>query len=375
MNDFVCTEVLNMKSIFYPLKRLLYKLHTLMFLDVVLVRGRISASSEPMVVLLGVQRKSVTEGYFLDKTFDGPYTRIGSRRVFLPMLDRFIQKSGADLCILEMKPGWKGVKGGKLISTPKLVRQHIDLSEPMEVVKRKFRDRNKTIFNKYAKGDTYAVRISRSAQDFDVFYRDMFVPHVQRQFSGFAALDSHESLKAAFERGFLMIASANGVDVAATLCIERDNGLHYHRVGILNGDQHWVREGVQSALYVHMMLHAKSRNLGYLDLGMSRPFFDDGVYRHKRNWGAVVSDVKDENEVIYVMQTGRGSALREFLAHYPLIGHSGDSLVAYGSHPSDESDVALTPVDLKKKYGAHGIFGMRLLSRSGDDFHQVSFAA
>jgi len=89
----------------------------------------------------------------------------------------------------------------------------------------------------------------------------------------------------------------------------------------------------------------------------------------------VVSDVKGDDDVIYAMQMGRGSALQAFLARYPMIGYSDDGLVAYGSHLPDAPDVGLTPVDLKKKYGADGIFGMRLLNRSGDVFHQVPFAS
>ena len=369
-----------MTPLLHVFKRALHALRSRLFIDVVQVRGRLTSGSPSLSVVLGVPRGSVSHGYLLGMLFedgdDGEAAAATARtgRVFLPLLGRHLRRCGADLCLLERPAQWAGLPGCPRIVAPRLVRQQIELTGPLEDLRKTFRDRNKTLFNKFAKGDRFAVRVSRSAEDFDRFYQQMFLPHVQRQFSGFADVDSRETLQAVFDRGFLMIASLDGLDVGATLCHERDDALHYHRVGTLDGDPRWIKDGVQSALYVHMMLHARGRPLARLNLGMSRPFFGDGVYRHKRNWGAVVSLDHDARDALHIVQPAPGPALAQFLARHPLIGFSAHGLAAYVGAP-EAGQAPASIAELQRLYGAAGLVGVCRAGDTGSGFSFEPFAA
>lgn len=362
-----------MSSPLQALNRSLSAIRRRLFVDVIQVKGRLTGDGPPLSVLLVVPEHSIARGYFLGMLFEGETETLSAGQVLAHGLEHHLRRSGADLCIVERATPWDGLPGCLRLTAPALVRQQIELTAPLDELRKTFRDRNKTLFNKFAKGDRFAVRVSRAPEDFEHFYQRMFLPHVQRQFSGFADVDSRETLRAVFDRGFLMIASAEGVDVGATLCHEKEDALHYHRVGTLDGDPRWIKDGVQSALYVHMMLHARGRPLSRLNLGMSRPFFGDGVYRHKRNWGAVVSEVRDGPGTIHIVQPGPGQALVQFLARHPMIGFSPQGLAAYVGTP-EAGQPAPSVAEWQRLYGAAGLAGVCRLAGAGSGFHFEPFA-
>lgn len=356
-----------MKRLLSAVKLFLYRQFTLYFSHILLAQGVMRGVGERRRLLLVMPRHSVNEGYFLRRVFGDEFQVLVRSRVFLPRLKVVIDRHAPDLCFADLPPRWLGqVSRFGAIETRSFIWQGIDLHADLAIIKQRFRTRNKPVFNRHAGQGPFDVRLSNDLRDFDHFYQRMFLPHIERQFAGFVAVDGQAVLRAVFSKGFLLIASKNGVDVAATLCYETPETLRYHRAGVLDGDEQHVRDGAQAALYVQMILRAKANGRARLDLGLSRPFFDDGVFHYKRGWGARVGLEEPEGAtMMYVMQVANPNAMKEFLSLNPMLGCSGNDLVAWVALGPRAEAPELSDLALLKAYGVDGLAGIQVLAGPG----------
>ena len=84
--------------------------------------------------------------------------------------------------------------------------------------------------------------------------------------------------------------TGNGSPVGDLLRFIQDKTLVGCRLGVLHGDHDYVKRGDQSAIYYFGIRFALESSCELVDMLCIRPFLEDGVYRNKREWGAMVSN-------------------------------------------------------------------------------------
>lgn len=298
-------------------------------LRIVVASGTSRASGRPQSALIA-SNSPLTVYYYLQLLFTETPSIAFDRRGLLSGIETLLARHRVDLGILELPQSEKDRKFGlPHIHSPICVRQSIDVTGDIQQVKQRFRSRYRTTFNRFSNKNPFSISISREIEDFDHFYFDMLNPHITRQYGETAKMYSREELLKTFQEGFLMIASKDGKAVAATLCKVAENSLNYLLCGVLNGDEQYIRDGAQTALYVHMMHHARALNLQRLHLGFTKPFFNDGVFKHKRAWGADVSIHEWDTTSVHYLIPSDGRVFMEFLQHNPLIGYHDGRLAGY----------------------------------------------
>jgi Acetyltransferase (GNAT) domain len=358
-------------------KAFLYEKYSEYFSHSLLVEGTLKYAPRTCRVLLVMPRYSTTRSYLLHLLFGVDFKTIRSGRVFILQLRSYLKNLPDDVgLVFVLVPtaldGSFSQTGG--IKSPGEVRQIIDLTGDMSELKARFRTRTKGIFNKYSQRTPFSIRLSNDLGDFDFFFHRMLVPHLHRQFKGFAEIDDYRKLLPYFQKGFLFVAREEDQDVAATLCYVKGDTMTYHRAGVLDGEERHIKSGAQSALYVHMITHARSMGLAKLDLGLSDAFFDDGVYNYKRSWGAGVSVDEDAESSLYIYSHKDSKELVHFLHHHPLIGWKDGALVGHVGELSESPDEKVDDQALQRKLGASGLSGF-LVHRATADPPRFSLSA
>ncbi len=132
--------------------------------------------------------------------------------------------------------------------------------------------------------------LSNAQNDFDHFYYRMYLPSAQRRFGPKCVVQPYESLLSWFRRGALLSVSLDGETVAGSL-IQPQNGIWFDRYsGFLDGKPEILQLGVSVILYWYSLMLAiehGARQANFID---SNAWCSDGVFEHKRSWGAVVQE-------------------------------------------------------------------------------------
>jgi hypothetical protein len=132
----------------------------------------------------------------------------------------------------------------------------------------------------------YSCTISRDCDsDFDFFYWKMYLPYTKKRFGKAARLYSHPKLKAIYRRGGIVFVSREAQRRAGLLFKVDGRTVQVKSFGVFNGDQNYVADLVGQAALFFLIKWAKCRGLVRLDYGITMPFFKDGIFTYKREWG------------------------------------------------------------------------------------------
>lgn len=242
------------------------------------------------------------------------------------------------------------------------VRQMIDLSGTWEEIRQRFsRRKRQYIANLLPKRD-FGYRTSHDLRDFDRFYHEMHVPHIRRKYGDLSELDSYEAMRHWFGEGTLLIVTLDGQDLAGALLVPRGGTLMYRRTGFVREGRPESESNLPALLYYFVIQFARSENFAMVDTMLTRCFLNDGVYRHKREWGAGVYPDDEAESWVYFFLRPRSAEVAEFFRQNPLVITTDQGLAGLlGRTGSGE----LSPEerrDIVKAYAAPGLSRMMLLT-------------
>lgn len=288
-------------------------------------------------------------------------------RLWLPSLKSRILKNedAFDLCVAvlpaEYETTFKGLYDYK---STELVRQVIDTSGTWEEVRSNLSRRKRTIVNNIPNKYGFEYRVSNDIRDFEIFYHRMFLPHISKRFGDLSEIEPYEEMKEYFLKGFLLLVTKNGEALAGSLCHIEDGVLLFRRVGVLDGDDTHIEGGAQMALYYFQLKYAQENALRAVDMMMSAPFLNDGVYRNKREWGATVFP-EDEGRRVFFFTAGPPDKLARFFENNPAIVHTDDGLKGVVGLP-DAADIPTEMIDaVTRKYQTRGLTGFLIQTNTG----------
>jgi len=356
----------NLKAMIGFLKQKLYPFASKWIAHAVLVEGRLKGADQPFKCLF-VSNSKFTE-HLEARMFRDPPVVLRRRRILIPMLRRLLRKQSGtfDLCVAVVPKWYEPVFHDVYdYRCAEFVQQIIDVSGTWDELRSRFSKTRYQITNRFVERTGLDYRVSRDPQDLDLFYHRMFVPHIRKRYGDLSDIESYEEMKKFFENGLLLFVTRDKAAVAGALCRVENGTLIFRRAGVLDGDESHVKIGAQTALYYFQIRYAMDLKLRALDTMASLGFLNDGVYLHKRGWGAAVYPYGGSQNWVYLFNARPSTSMASFFGDNPLIVHKDQGLVGVIgiSGVSEASDQRI--MDHVRQYRAGGLRGFTVVTPTG----------
>ena len=255
-----------------------------------------------------------------------------------------------------------------------LICSSIDTSGGWDQIKKRFQHNKRQFCNKMDKKPMFSYRISKESKDFDLFYHEMYVPHIRKRFQELAYFDPYDKMKYMFLQGFLLFIEEGGKSIAGVLCEIQNDTLFSRRTGVLHGDEDYIRKGASSAEYYFTLKLALENGLSKVDLLRSRPFLNDGVYSTKRKWGASVCLNQASDTWVFFFVPKYTRKVISFFEMNPVISCKEDKMYGVVGWSSTDLPSAKDHVKFTDQYYSPGLDGLVLIHPNSEEPVQISFA-
>ncbi len=119
------------------------------------------------------------------------------------------------------------------------------------------------------------------------FHERLYLPYVTARFANSCYPRTLAELWKAVKRGFLLQVWRDDRWIAGVVCCVQKDDVSARAFGHLPEEEYSLRLGGLSAAYYGLLQHALQHSFSCVDLMRSRPNERDGIYCHKKRWGAV----------------------------------------------------------------------------------------
>jgi hypothetical protein len=339
-----------------------------------LVEGRLGNGGETFRCLF-VENTDLM-GYMLPRMYDDCPAVLRKWRIWTPSLPRVLrdQSNSIDMCVAVLPLSYEPkFERSAHFKSQMLICSFIDMAGGWGEIKKRFQHNKRQFSNRMDKRPAFECRISKDPKDFDLFYNEMYAPHIQKRFEDLADLDSYCHMKDSFDKGFLLVIEEGEKSVAGVLCEVQDGTLFARRTGILHGDEEYIRRGAASAEYYFMLKFALEHGLSRVDLLRSRPFFNDGVYSTKRKWGATIYPDRESRFWVFFLIPEYSSKVASFFEINPVIVYRDDRMYGLVGWNNEDTPSEKDEKDFSQKYYSPGLDGLMLIRPDCEEPVQISF--
>lgn len=141
----------------------------------------------------------------------------------------------------------------------------------------------------------YSFTISRgSDEDFNFFYWKMYLPHTRQRFGKSAYIKSFSELRAAYkENGGIIFVKKLRKPVAGIIFRIVKKTLYALSIGSVPLEEQGGKNYFHQAALFFLLKWAKGQGLSSLDYGTSLPFFREGTFTYKKEWGMTIEEPQD----------------------------------------------------------------------------------
>ena len=133
----------------------------------------------------------------------------------------------------------------------------------------------------------YSFRITRDGDALAMFYREFYLPYITNRFHELCSPRSFKEFRSAVRSGFLLQVFHGEKWVSGAICQVRGKSVTVLAFGVHGQYFHLLKHGVLSSVYYFVFHWAEETGVETVDLLRSRANAADGVYEHKRRWGAL----------------------------------------------------------------------------------------
>lgn len=158
-----------------------------------------------------------------------------------------------------------------------------------------------------------------SEEDFDFFYYKMYLPYTKNHFRKAAKMSAYLELKNYYmKNGGIIFVTREKKIIAGILFQIRGDTLCAIRSGVYNGDYKFIANLAGQAALFFLIKWAKQRRLKTLNYGCTMPFFRDGIFTYKREWGMFVEE--EDDQPVCALRLGEpNERILSFLEQQPFI--------------------------------------------------------
>ncbi len=338
-----------------------------------LVEGNLRDTGETFRCLF-VENENLM-GYMVSRMYRKPPVVLKKWRAWIPGLKKTVDSfsPSVDMAVAVLPRRYESIlEGIASFKSQAFVCSSIDTTGNWSDVKGRFQHNKRQFSNRMDRQATFSCRISKDLKDLDLFYNDMYVPHLRNKFQSLAYIDSYEEIKNMFLQGFLLLIEEGDQSVAGVLCDIRHNTLICRRTGILHGNETYIRKGASSAQYYYSLRFALEQGLSTVDLLRSRPFLNDGVYNTKRRWGARISPDTRSDTWVFFFIPWYSRKVVSFFESNPTISFIDNKMYGMVGWNRLNSPSARDHTKFINRYYAPGLDGL-LLVRPDSEPLEISF--
>lgn len=317
----------------------------------ILTGEEISLQQRVVILYSGsIQNKN----YLADLVFKGSYEeKYQGKRWFWDCLGDSNRQFSYDLFIAEVPRIFKSYfLNRRNFVIPSWIKGETELPDDLSLLVNNDwslrRNQKKIIKNQYY------YEITRDPSQYYQFYHDMYLPHIKAAYGDKAIVIEYEDLKLKLSNYELLIVKQQGKSIAGALLLCTAHEASFEIAGVLDGNLDYVHSGCLAALYYFFLCYLQTKGYQKVNLGYSRPFFQDGVLQYKKKWGLKLTQA---SETVLVMNIhSLTHEVREFLLKNPFIcldrlGINGAFFVASNESKSEN--------DLKNIIKEYYVKGMR----------------
>ncbi|MBD3375260.1 hypothetical protein GF406_09510 [candidate division KSB1 bacterium] len=142
------------------------------------------------------------------------------------------------------------------------------------------------VFGRKVRKYGFTHRVTQDSKELNLFYHNVYLPYIQSRFGRQSHPRSLKMLDTQVRHGFLLQVYEQQQCVAAAVCRRIRRQLIAVAFGVAQDHDDHLKRGALSACYYFIFQQAEREGLDSVDLLRSRPHKNDGVYEHKRRWGA-----------------------------------------------------------------------------------------
>ena len=200
----------------------------------------------------------------------------------------------------------------------------------------------------------FSYSITKDPDDFDFFYYKMHLPYISKRHGDAAIKKRYKDMKKSFENGELLQIK-EGQKIVAGVIIDykiMDSIPRITILGVLRGDFKYVKRGAIIALYYYTIQYLKQKKYEKFSLGLTRPFFSDGVLHYKLNWGAKI--VCETSHAFLLSLSSKKKYLKNFLSCNPFILKDKNNLTLATFSDRNYKECPYLPKD-KNKLKLYGL--------------------
>lgn len=293
------------------------------FESVWILKGKEHSSGQPLSLLFAGQAAS--RNYITELVFGETQVETEIIQVWKHRLLQYVHTTNKkyDLAIVQSDTPYVAMDDGMaMFQIPCWVGGERDLRAAPEFAQR----------SKHIKSDIRRIRKNRldyrvtsDPAEFDRFYHTMYLPYIQRIYSGSAFLMSYQEMQTAIPHCELFLITQDGEDIAGGILVYDDSErVRGWSLGVKDGDNQWIRQGALAAFEHLQVGYLLEKGFSRLHRGGSRPFLNDGALCFKKNRGMEIMDHTSQHFIMLPVHDCAG--VRAFLRENPFIYEDGGTL-------------------------------------------------
>lgn len=217
----------------------------------------------------------------------------------------------------------------------------LDLRLPeKEIMERMSHRRRRDIKKVEALGYSYAIS-EGTDKDLSFFYWKMYLPHTLQRFGKSAYVKTFNEFRAAYkENGGLIFVKRDKKPVSGILFRVVGKTLFASSFGVFHQDENGGDRLASQSVLFFLIKWARERGFDRLDYGTSLPFFKEGVFSYKKEWGMNVGEPLDRSFCALKINASNMGSMA-FLWNNPFIILDNDLLkgVVFLDHKPDEKEI------------------------------------
>ncbi len=164
------------------------------------------------------------------------------------------------------------------------VKQVLDIDRPLDAV---LAGMNRSMHRDLRKMREagFTCEFTQDPAQFDIFYHEMYVPYIAKRHQDRAIVGKYYEIRSDFENGGLVLIRHKERLVAGAIYQVYGDLCQLGVMGMGKGSSDLVGRGAVVAIIWSVLEWARRQGLRTLDIGGSRGYLANGVFRFKRKWG------------------------------------------------------------------------------------------